>query len=225
MRISVIVPLLNEARAIAGTLAALEPLEPDELLLVDGGSDDGTPDLCRRRGIEVVNAPRGRALQMNHGARRATGDALLFLHADTRLPASAFGDMRRALADPEVVGGRFDVRLDGAGLMLALVGRMISWRSRMSKVGTGDQAIFVRRSVFEELGGYPEVPLMEDIAFSRALKRRGRIACLRSRVTTSARRWQTHGVWRTIVTMWTLKSLYLLGVSPVRLKRYYDDAR
>lgn len=162
---------------------------------------------------------------MNQGAQRATGDVLLFLHADTALPSSAFEDVLAALDDAKIVGGRFDVKLDGEGLTLKIVGYMISLRSRLTQVGTGDQAIFVRRKVFEELEGFPDIPLMEDIAFSRALKRRGKVACLHSRVVTSARRWQTEGVWRTVLKMWALKSLYLLGVSPLRLKRYYGDGR
>jgi rSAM/selenodomain-associated transferase 2 len=162
---------------------------------------------------------------MNFGAHRATGDVLLFLHADSRLPPSAFDDIRAALQYQKVLGGRFDLQLDDARPMLKLIGFMISLRSRLSKVGTGDQAIFVRREIFAELGGYPDIPLMEDVAFSRALKRRGAVACLRSRVVTSARRWEVDGIWRTIFKMWTLKSLYLLGISPVRLKRYYGDTR
>ena len=162
---------------------------------------------------------------MNHGARRATGDVLLFLHADTRLPDSSLDDIRVALRNPQCIGGRFDVQLDGVHWMLGVIGAIISLRSRMSRVATGDQGIFVRRGVFAELGGYPDIPLMEDVAFSRALKRRGAVACLRSRVITSARRWEKEGIWRTILRMWLLKLLYLVGVSPVRLKRYYGDAR
>ena len=225
MRLSVIIPVLNEEKSIATTLAALRPLKPDELLIVDGGSTDGTKQICRRLGITVISSERGRAVQMNSGASHATGDVLLFLHADTRLPASAIDDIRAALTDSRCVGGRFDVELDGDHWMLKIIGRMISLRSRLTKIGTGDQAIFVRRAVFEAIGGYPEIPLMEDIALSRALKRTGKIACLKSRVVTSARRWQAEGVWKTIVKMWTLKSLYLLGVSPLRLKRYYVDGR
>jgi hypothetical protein len=138
---------------------------------------------------------------------------------------SAFSDIRAAFSDLVVLGGRFDVELDGGGWALGAIGAMISVRSRWSRVATGDQAIFIRRAVFERLGGYPEIPLMEDVALSRALKRAGKVACLKSRVVTSSRRWQTDGVWRTIVKMWTLKLLYLLGVSPVRLKRFYRDAR
>jgi hypothetical protein len=127
--------------------------------------------------------------------------------------------------DRRCPGGRFDVKLDGDHWMLKVIGAMISLRSRVTKIATGDQAIFVRRDVFEAIGGYPEIPLMEDVAFSRALRRMGRVACLHSRVITSARRWEAEGVWRTILKMWTLKSLYLLGVSPFRLKRYYADGR
>jgi rSAM/selenodomain-associated transferase 2 len=225
MRISVICPVLNEEKTIGDTLEALLPLKPDELIVVDGRSSDGTREICRKWGVEILTAPRGRAAQMNCGAARASGDVLLFLHADTRLPPTAFSDIRRALRDPRCVGGRFDVRLDGDHWMLRVIGAMISLRSRLSKVGTGDQGIFVRRARFEEMGGFPEIPLMEDIAFCRALKRLGVVACLKSKVITSARRWESDGVWRTIFRMWTLKSLYLLGVSPQRLKQFYDDAR
>jgi rSAM/selenodomain-associated transferase 2 len=225
MRISVVIPVLNEEKSIATTLAALAPLKPHELIIVDGGSSDRTAEICNRLGATVLSSLRGRGLQMNQGARQTTGDVLLFLHADTRLPGSAFGDILRALRNPQCVGGRFDVKLDGAHWMLGVVGAMISLRSRLSRVATGDQAIFVRREIFIELGGYPDIPLMEDVAFAQALKRRGAVACLRSRVVTSARRWEREGIWGTIFKMWMLKSLYLVGISPVRLKRYYGDTR
>jgi rSAM/selenodomain-associated transferase 2 len=195
------------------------------LILVDGGSSDGTPTICRQFNVEVLTAPRGRAAQMNYGAQRATGNVLLFLHADTRLPLTAFDDIRNALGDPRFVGGRFDIQLDGDHWMLRVIGAMISLRSRLSKVGTGDQGIFVRREVFQRMGGFPEIPLMEDIALCRALKRLGEVACLRSKVITSARRWESDGVWRTIIRMWTLRLLYLAGVSPVWLKKFYVDTR
>jgi len=225
MRISIVIPVLNEEKSIAETVAALMPLKPHELIIVDGGSSDRTYEICNRLDVTVLSSPRGRGLQMNHGARQATGDVLLFLHADTRLPGSSIDDIRGALRNPQCVGGRFDVQLDGVHWMLGVIGAMISMRSRMSRVATGDQGIFVRRGIFAELGGYPDIPLMEDVAFSRALKRRGAVACLRSRVITSARRWEKQGIWRTILKMWLLKLLYLVGVSPVRLKRYYGDAR
>jgi rSAM/selenodomain-associated transferase 2 len=225
MRISIVIPVLNEEKSIAETVAALMPLSPHELIIVDGGSSDRTREICSGLDVTVLSSPRGRGLQMNHGARRATGDVLLFLHADTRLPDSSLDDIRVALRNPQCIGGRFDVQLDGVHWMLGVIGAIISLRSRMSRVATGDQGIFVRRGVFAELGGYPDIPLMEDVAFSRALKRRGAVACLRSRVITSARRWEKEGIWRTILRMWLLKLLYLVGVSPVRLKRYYGDAR
>jgi rSAM/selenodomain-associated transferase 2 len=225
MRISVICPVLNEEREIGGSLEALLRLAPDEIIVVDGGSSDGTQAICRKFAVEILRVPRGRALQMNRGAARASGDVFLFLHTDTQLPPSAFTDIREALRDPHCVGGRFDLQLAGNRWMLRVIGAMISMRSRLSRVGTGDQGIFVRREVFEALGGFPEIPLMEDIAFCRRLKGVGAVACLRSKVVTSARRWERDGVWRTIFKMWILKSLYLLGVSPRRLKRFYDDAR
>ncbi len=225
MNISVIVPVLNEAKSIAATLEALLRLAPYETILVDGGSSDGTALIAAGYPVKIYSSERSRARQMNHGARLASGDVLLFLHADTRLPATAFADIAGALDDPRYVGGRFDVELDGDHWLLPVVARLISYRSRFSRVGTGDQGIFVRREVFQRVNGFQDVPLMEDIAFCRALKRLGGIACLRSRVVTSARRWEADGVWRTIVRMWTLKLLYFAGVSPMRLKQFYADTR
>ena len=225
MNISVIVPVLNEEKSIAATLQALAPLQPYETIVVDGASQDSTRDIVAACGVKLIIAERGRARQMNRGAHEANGEVLLFLHADTRLPSTAFADIAGALSDPRYVGGRFDVDLDGSHWMLPWVARLISYRSRVSKVGTGDQALFVRRDVFQRLGGFPDIPLMEDIAFCRALKSLGAIACLRSRVLTSARRWEIDGVWRTIFTMWTLKLLYFAGVSASRLKQFYADSR
>jgi rSAM/selenodomain-associated transferase 2 len=225
MKISVIIPTLNEEKTIASSLRALSALEPQQIIVVDGGSTDRTVEICRQFAVEVADSERGRARQMNCGAALASGDVLLFLHADTRLPASAFPDVATALDDPRCLGGRFDVKIEGAHWMLKVVGTLISYRSRMTKVGTGDQAIFVRREVFQQLGGYPDIPLMEDVVFSRALKRVGDVACLHSRVVTSARRWESDGIWRTILKMWMLKFFYLAGVSPARLKQFYADAR
>ncbi|MBI2182690.1 MAG: TIGR04283 family arsenosugar biosynthesis glycosyltransferase [Deltaproteobacteria bacterium] len=225
MRISVILPVLNEEKTIGPTLAAVMALHPHEIVVVDGGSTDRTRRISVEAGAKVLMTGPGRARQMNRGALDASGDVLLFLHADTRLPASALRDIAAALNDARYVGGRFDVELDSDRWLLNLVSFMISLRSRLSKIGTGDQAIFVRRETFAELGGFPEMPLMEDIAFCRMLKRIGDVACLKSKVVTSARRWETDGVWRTIFKMWTLKLLYLAGVSPARLKRFYADTR
>ncbi len=157
---------------------------------------------------------------MNAGARASHGDALVFVHADTLVPTTFARDIAAALSDPAVVGGRFDVRLDESGLPYRIIGAMISLRSRISRTGTGDQAIFVRRDVFDSLGGFPELELCEDLEFSRRLKRAGRVACLRTRVTTSARRWSRDGVARTVVKMWMIRAMYLMGVPPARLKRH-----
>jgi rSAM/selenodomain-associated transferase 2 len=225
IKISVIVPVLDEEKTIATTLDALIALAPHEIIVVDGGSTDRTAEICQQFDVKVMVSARGRARQMNSGAKAASGDILLFLHADTTLPNSAFDDIRLALGDCRCVGGRFDVELAGQHWMLKVIGAMINYRSRLSKVSTGDQAIFVRRFVFEQIGGYPDIPLMEDVAFCRMLRHTGEIACLKSRVMTSARRWEIDGVWRTILRMWALKLLYLAGVSPNRLKQYYADAR
>ncbi len=225
MNISVIIPVLNEEKTIAATLHALVPLQPHEVIVVDGGSEDRSREIATRLGAKVLIAERGRARQMNHGAAHASGEVLLFLHADTRLPDTAFQDVASALSDGRCLGGRFDVELKGRHWMLKVIGTLINYRSRANKVGTGDQAIFARRAVFAHIGGYQEIHLMEDIGFSRSLKRRGAVACLRSRVVTSGRRWESDGVWRTVLRMWMLKFLYLAGVSPARLKQFYADTR
>jgi rSAM/selenodomain-associated transferase 2 len=225
MNISVIVPVLNEEKTITATLEALVTLAPYEIIIVDGGSPDRTRELAAQFPVKVISSERGRGRQMNRGADEASGDVLLFLHADTRLPASALNDIKAALSEPRYLGGHFDVELAGDHWLLPLVGRLISYRSRVSKVATGDQALFVRREVFEHMRGFPDMPLLEDIAFCRTLKRLGDVACLRSRVVTSARRWEVDGVWRTIFRMWIIKLLYLAGVSPARLKQFYADTR
>ena len=225
MRLSVIVPTLDEALALVPTLGAARQPGVHELLVVDGGSGDDTVAVARTLADRVLVVPRGRATQMNAGAAVASGDVLLFLHADTRLPAGYPVMVAQALARAAVVGGRFDVRLDAPGVAYRVLGRAISLRSRLTGVSTGDQAIFVRRAVFEQLGGYPPVPLMEDVAFCRALKRTGAVACLRTSVLTSARRWERHGLARTVLLMWGLRAAYYAGVSPARLARAYGDAR
>ena len=225
MNISVIIPVLNEEKSIAATLRTLLALQPHEITVVDGGSYDRSREICQQFGVQMLSSESGRARQMNYGARHATGNILLFLHADTQLPASAFEDIAAALSDARCLGGRFDVELEGSHWMLKIIGALINYRSRATGIGTGDQAIFVRREVFQRIGGYPDIPLMEDIALCRALKRLGRVACLRSRVVTSARRWESDGVWLTIGRMWTLKFLYLAGVAPARLKKFYADTR
>ncbi|HEX5530498.1 MAG TPA: TIGR04283 family arsenosugar biosynthesis glycosyltransferase [Methylomirabilota bacterium] len=223
MRLSVVIPALDEAPRLARLLPALSRACPDaEIIVADGGSRDGTADVARSRAaVQLVEGPRGRARQMNAGARRAGGDVLLFLHADTRLPDGAPGAIAAALADPGVVGGRFDVRFDSGRRLLAIVAWFMNARSRATSICTGDQAIFARRADFEAVGGYPDIPLMEDIELSRRLKARGRLAALRARVTTSARKWEREGPLRTIGLMWALRLLYFCGVAPERLHRWY----
>ena len=174
-----------------------------------------------RADVRYLRSERGRGRQMNAGARAAGGDALLFLHADTRLPEGAAEAIAAALADPSVVGGRFDVQFANPRWPFRMIAFMMNRRSRLTGIATGDQGIFVRRSAFDSLGGYPDIPLMEDIDFSARLKRRGRLACLPLRVTTSARKWEREGVLRTIALMSTLRLLYWLGVSPTHLHRWY----
>jgi rSAM/selenodomain-associated transferase 2 len=222
MRLSIIVPTLDEAEGIAAHLSALAPLRERaaEVIVIDGGSQDGTAAKARALADRVIHAPRGRASQMNAGAATGRGDVLLFLHADTQLPPEADRLVESALADG-AGWGRFDVRIEGGHPMLGVIARLMNWRSRLTGIATGDQAIFVRRDLFERAGGYPDIPLMEDIALSRKLRRVARPACLRARVATSGRRWQQRGLLRTILTMWRLRLAYFLGADPRALARAY----
>lgn len=225
-KVSIVIPVLDEAANIAAALAALQPLRRAgvETIVVDGGSRDATRALARPLADRVVAAPRGRATQMNAGAAAAGGDILVFLHADTTLPPDAVAAVETALAGPHD-WGRFDVAIAGSHPMLAVVGMLMNARSRFSGIATGDQAVFVRRSAFEAVGGFPAIPLMEDVALSRALKRLSPPAALRQRVVTSGRRWERHGIFRTIVLMWRLRAAYALGADPHRLARRYEVER
>jgi rSAM/selenodomain-associated transferase 2 len=225
--LSIVIPTLNEAANLGRLLPELAQTCPKaEVIVADGGSTDGTPDLVRRApGVKLIEASRGRARQMNAGARTAGGSTILFLHADTVLPPDAPQAIEDALRVPGVVGGRFDVRFDNPRAIFTLIATMMNLRSRLTRICTGDQAIFVRRRTFDVLEGYPDIPLMEDIDFSRRLKRQGRIACLRLRVTTSARKWEREGVLRTIALMWALRFLYCAGVEPARLHPWYYGGR
>jgi len=220
VKLSIIVPALNEAAGIARALEALAPLRArgHEVLVADGGSADGTRDIAAPLADRVITGPRGRARQMNAGAAAATGDALLFLHADTRLPADADRMVLQALAEHS--WGRFDVAIDGRSALLPLIAFFMNLRSRLTGIATGDQAIFVRRAVFV---GFPEIALMEDVAFSKAMKRRGAPANLREKVTTSGRRWEQRGVLRTMVLMWRLRLAFFRGAEPDELARRYAD--
>jgi len=224
--LSIVIPVLGEARNLERLLPELQAIAAGaEVVVADGGSRDDTEAvLARWPRATLVSSARGRAIQMNAGAARAAGDVFLFLHADTRLPRGFAEAMTRALGDQRVVGGRFDVRFDNPAWPFRLVAGMMNARSRLSGIFTGDQAIFVRRTAFEALGGYAEIPLMEDIELTRRLKRLGRVACLRLRVRTSARKWERDGLVRTIGLMWALRFLYVCGVSPERLHRWYYPA-
>lgn len=222
---SIVIPVLDEAAGIVDCLAALAPLRTaSEIIVVDGGSVDGTRALAAPpRADRVIDTARGRARQMNAGAAAALGEVLVFLHADTRLPARALESMRAAL-ERGAAWGRFDVAITGRHPLLRVVAAFMNLRSRITGIATGDQAVFVRRAEFQAVGGFPEIALMEDIALAARLKRRTRPACLKARVTTSGRRWERNGVLRTIALMWWLRLAYFLGADPDRLARLYYRA-
>lgn len=232
-RLTIIMPVLNEAAGIGAALQALQPLRRAgaEMIVVDGGSSDGTLKCCVGLADQAMLGPRGRARQMNHGAARASGSVLLFLHADTRLPDAAPAAIFTALDAREGAGagkggvrhdwGRFDVTIAGHSRWLHVIAALMNRRSRWSGIATGDQAMFVRRRLFLDVGGFPDQPLMEDIELSRRLRRCGPPACLRARVVTSGRRWEANGVWRTILLMWRLRLLYWLGVDAHKLAKAY----
>jgi len=219
------VPLLNESARLSRLLEMLTALNADEVMLVDGGSTDGSDQLLVSSHFRWIKSEPGRALQMNSGAGRCQSDILLFLHADTEMSFDALTHLREAMQNLNIVGGRFDVRLSGTRPAFRMIEWFINTRSRLTRISTGDQCQFVRRTVFESLGGFPEQPLMEDVEFSKRLKRAGRIACLRNKVTTSSRRWEQFGIFRTILLMWKLRLYYQLGVTPDRLAAMYRDAR
>jgi rSAM/selenodomain-associated transferase 2 len=222
--LSIIVPCLNEAEVIGQALAALAPLRARgaEVIVVDGGSSDSTVERAASLADRVIDAPRGRASQMNAGAARARGEIMLFLHADTLLPESADALIVEGLKRSRRGWGRFDVVISGGNPLLRVVAWLMNVRSRLTGIATGDQAIFVTRSLFTAAGGYPEIALMEDIALSKRLKRFGRPLCLRHRLVASGRRWEKHGVVRTIVLMWRLRLAFWLGADPGKLAVRYD---
>ncbi len=218
----IVVPVLDEAQTLASRLQALKGFRQRgaRVVVVDGGSQDNTLAIAKAHADLALLAPRGRAAQMNTGAAACPADVLLFLHADTALPDNADVLVRRALLGA-YLWGRFDVRIDSPRPLLGLVSMMMNLRSRWTGIATGDQALFVQHDIFRQIGGFPELPLMEDIAISRVLKQHGRPACLTERVTTSARRWERHGVWRTIYLMWRLRAAYFLGADPRELAIRY----
>ena len=225
MTLSIIMPVLNEAAGIDAALARLAPLRARgaELIVVDGGSSDGTAARAAPLADQVLTAPRGRAHQMNAGAAAAHGHVLLFLHADTRLPDNADALVLDGLARSGRAWGRFDVRFEEGGPM-RLIAAMMNLRSRVTGIATGDQAMFVTRAAFDEVGGFPPIALMEDVSLSTRLKRLRRPLCLHARVVPSGRRWRQNGLVRTVLLMWRLRLAYFFGRDPARLARAYDDA-
>lgn len=212
MSFTIVIPVLNEAANLPRLAAQLGPLAQRgvEVVMVDGGSADDTVRLAEQAGFRVIRSARGRAAQMNAGAARSTGDVLIFLHADTELPPDALPRIAARL-DSGYEWGRFDVTIVGTPVMLRVVATMMNWRSRLTGIATGDQAIFMTRDAYDAVGGFPDQPLMEDIEISRRLRSRSRPACLGSRVATSGRRWESRGVWRTIFLMWRLRWAYWRG--------------
>ncbi len=227
--LTIVMPVLDEAAIIVAALAALAPLRTRgaEVIVVDGGSSDESVALARFGANRVLHGPRNRGAAMNAGAALGTGDVFIFLHADTTLPDNADRLIAAALSRRVFerrrlcCWGRFDLRIAGRHPLLALVARMINWRSRLTGIATGDQAIFVSREAFWSAGGFPDLPLMEDIALARKLKRLGRPQCIAAPAVTSGRRWDSHGLWYTIVLMWRLRLGYYLGVAPARLALAY----
>ena len=226
-RLSVIVPTLDEAEHIAGSLQSLTSARRRgaEIIVVDGGSSDATIAVAEPYADRVLQAPRGRAAQLNAGAQSASGDVLLFMHADTAAPENVDLILAAALAGRVTAWGRFDVHIESRRRVLGMVAAMMNLRSRLSGIATGDQGMFVTRTLFDRVCGFPALPLMEDIALSRALKRVASPLCLRAKIVTSGRRWERRGVARTIWLMWRLRLAYYLGADPADLAPRYDQIR
>ncbi len=223
MSLSIIIPALDEAEHIVATLDSLQPLRRRgvEIIVADGGSSDNTANLARERADQVLTVPAGRARQMNAGAAAARGEILCFVHADSRLPEGADGLIVDGLSRSRRSWGRFDVSIAGTHPMLRVIAQLMNWRSRLTGIATGDQGLFLTRSLFEAAGRFPEIALMEDIALTRQLKRYSPPLCIAHRLMTSGRRWEKHGAWRTMLLMWRLRLAYFFGADPDRLARQY----
>ncbi|MCZ6717927.1 MAG: TIGR04283 family arsenosugar biosynthesis glycosyltransferase [Gammaproteobacteria bacterium] len=224
VRLSIVIPTLNQAGEVRKSLSSLQRLRAQhhEVIVVDGGSDDRTQELARSLADYVIQSARGRSRQMNAGAALASGEILIFLHADTQLPEGVDRYLSSAMVRSGRDWGRFDVRLSGSHRLFRLIEWLMNLRSRVTGIATGDQAIFIRRDLFSEIGGFPEIDLMEDIAISRALKHHGPPLCLKACVVASSRRWEQYGIFRTVVKMWYLRMAYMLGADPSKLSQQYD---
>lgn len=219
--ISVIIPTLNEANYLPRTFDSLRGAEDIETIVVDGGSCDGTLGIAKHADCRILRTPPSRAGQLNAGAQSASGSILLFLHADTRLPSDFDSAVQTTLNEPGVVGGAFRLRIDAPGRSLRLVERAVGVRSRLLQMPYGDQGIFVNKKTFHELGGIPDLPIMDDFEFVRRLRRRGEIRIASTAVLTSGRRWQQLGAWRTTWVNQKIILGYYLGISPNRLAAWY----
>jgi rSAM/selenodomain-associated transferase 2 len=220
-QISIIIPTLNEAENIKAAIATTQPSSNTEIIVVDGGSQDDTVAIVQSLGVKVISSSPSRAVQMNTGAAVASGEILLFLHADTLLPIGFDEMITTALQQPKVVAGAFALRIDGALGGLRWVETGVNWRSRWLQMPYGDQAIFITKSVFQKIGGFPELAIMEDFELMRCLRRIGRITILSVPVITSARRWIQKGVWKTTLINQIVIIAYLLGVQPERIRQWY----
>lgn len=221
LRLSVIVPTLNEQAHLHATLASVDLGVTDDLIVVDGGSSDATQDIARRFTSRVLSAPRGRARQMNAGARQAQGEVLLFLHADTQLPPGGLDHVRATMRQPQIAGGAFRLRLTPPTRALRIIAWGANVRTRIGRRPYGDQALFIRRSLFEAIGGYADTPFLEDVRLVTALRQYGKLAIMPQAVHTSGRRWQHEGIVYTTVRNNVILLLYGLGVSPAALQRWY----
>jgi rSAM/selenodomain-associated transferase 2 len=226
VKLSIIIPTLNEAANIGDVLKRLQPMRArgTEVIVVDADSMDATRSIAAPLADRVITSERGRATQMNAGAKEASGDTLLFLHADSILPANGDGLIALGLSHPRFKWGRFDIHIDGSHRMLPVIAWFMNHRSRLTGISTGDQGIFTTREAFDAVGGFPTQPLMEDVAICARLRRESRPIYVDARITTSGRRWEKHGVWRTIFLMWRLRLNYFMGADPVRLHSIYYSA-